>query len=457
MEDKLQYGKILPQCLDIEEAILGQIMINQNSVDRITDIIKPKSFYKDTNRIIFESILYLRQKNEPIDLLTVTNNLKICDQLELVGGAFNLTRITSSVSLATNIEYHAAVLHEYYLYRELIKHASELLTKSFDTSEDVFDLIADSMHILSSLSGFDRAKVKHIKDVFPKIVKQIDRNITNTQEITGIATGIKTFDNFSNGLQNGDMIIIAGETSNGKTALALNIGQNAAELGEKVVVYSYEMSDRQLAARILATETLVSSKEILYSKLNKDKINNVLKGVEKLSNQNIYIDELVSSKYEYLEKSIRSMVTKEGATLIIVDYLQLIKMTVKGFNKVDAVAEIANNIKGLARVLNVPIILLSQLSRDRTNPIPTLSRLKGSGDIENAADIIWLLWQPSIYNRPDFDCMNGVYTSEKNSHHIIAKGRNIGTTEFVLGFNPELTKFTNDIHENYEPVDYHKF
>lgn len=455
MEDNL--GKIQPQCLDIEDAILGQIMINQNSIDRVMDLIKPESFYKDTNRIIFESMLCLHQKNEPIDLLTVTNNLKICDQLESVGGAYNLTKITSSVSLATNIEYHAAVLHEYYLYRELIKHASELLTKSFDTSEDVFDLIAESMQLLSSLSGFDRAKVKHIKDVFPKIVQQIDRNITNTQEITGIATGIKTFDNFSNGLQNGDMIIIAGETSNGKTALALNIGQNAAELGEKVVIYSYEMSDRQLAARILATETLVSSKEILYSRLNKDKINNVLKGVEKLSNQNIYIDELISSKYEYLEKSIRSMVTKEGATLIIVDYLQLIKMTVKGFNKVDAVAEIANNIKGLARVLNVPIILLSQLSRDRNNPIPTLSRLKGSGDIENAADIIWLVWQPSIYNRPDFDCMNSVYSSEKNSHHIIAKGRNIGTTEFVLGFNPELTKFTNDIHENYEPADYHKF
>ncbi len=441
-------GRLQPQATDIEDAILGQLMINENSIDRVNDLIKTDSFYKDSNKLIYDCILDLHRNNNPIDLLTVTDKLKSKNKLEEAGGVYHLTMLTSNVSLAINIEHHAAILQEKYLYRRLIVHADELLTKSYDASDDVFDLIAESMDLLSALSGFDRANVKHIKDVFPIILQQIDRNITHSQELTGIGTGIKTFDRFSNGLQKGDLIIIAGETSNGKTALALNIGQNAAMLGEKVVVYSYEMSDRQLAARMLATESLVSSKEILYSRLDQPKIESVIQGIEKLSNESIYIDELVSSKYEYLEKSIRSMVVKEHATLIIVDYLQLIKLTVKGFNKVDAVAEIANNIKSLARTLNVPILLLSQLSRDRQNPMPTLSRLKGSGDIENAADVIWLVWQPSIYHRDDFDCINNVYSSEKNSHHIIAKGRNIGTTEFVLGFNAELTRFTNEIHES---------
>ena len=263
--------------------------------------------------------------------------------------------------------------------------------------------------------------------------------------MTGTPTGFLYFDKFSNGFQKGDLVIIAGETSNGKTSLALNIASNAAATGEKVVIYSYEMSDRQLASRMLSSESTVSSKHIMYDRLDNNQINAVNNGIDTLSQQGIYIDELASSKFEYLEKSIRAMVVKENATLIIIDYLQLIKINSKGFNKVDQVAEIANGIKSLAKILDVPIILLSQLSRDRQNPKPSLSRLKGSGDIENAADIIWLLWQPFIYGMESFDCIGEIYPSEGNSHHIIAKGRNIGTTEFALGFTPELTMFTNEI------------
>ena len=306
-------------------------------------------------------------------------------------------------------------------------------------------MFSEAQQRYSKLAGFDTGKVKHISTVLAELTGLIDRNLTGKFELTGIPTGFDQFDKFSNGLQNGDLIIIAGETSNGKTSLALNIGQYASKT-TNIGVFSYEMVDRQLAARMLSAESFVSSKEILYSRLSSEQLDKVNVGIGKLAESQIYIYDAESSNYDYLERSIRSLVINQNIGLVIIDYLQLIKIGGNRYmSKTEQMAEIANSLKNLAKTLNIPILLLSQLTRDKNNPMPTLVRLKGSGDIENAADIVWFVWRPELYNRDDFTCINDTYTARKNSHHIIAKGRNIGITEFVLGFEKEITMFTNNI------------
>jgi len=446
-----QIGKIPPQAIDIEEAVLGALMLEKNAYDTIADILRPEMFYKDAHQKLFKAISQLKHNNEPADIMSVTNKLKQQQLLEAVGGAYYVTMLTSRISSSANIEYHTSIIYQKHIARQIIQISSQLTTDAFNDQTDVFELLSNAQLILSNLSGFERANVKHITEVLPRLLKQIDKNLQNDNTITGLPSGFTFYDNWSRGLQQTDLVIIAGETSNGKTSLALNIASNAAAASYRVAIYSYEMSDLQLVARLLAPESFVSGKEMLYSRLSDENIQKVNEGINKLAQRNIFIDDLQSSEYAYLERSIRSMVTREKIQLVVIDYLQLIRNNQKGMSKADQVAEIANNLKNLAKTLNIPIILISQLSRDKNNPKPSLSRLKGSGDIENAADVVWFVWQPDIYGFDDFQANLKTYTSLGNSHHIIAKGRNIGTTEFVLGFTKPYTLFTNKIVEAQNP------
>ncbi len=436
-------GKIPPQAIDLEEAVLGSLILEEKTFQDISDIISPESFYVKNNKTIALAIWEMAAQNQNIDLLTISNKLKTMSKLDEVGGAYKLSQLCSSIGSTAHIEEHARIIQEKYLAREMIRISSVIQAKAYNDTTDVFELMANAVEAFSKLSGFNSNNIHHISEGFEKITAQIDKNINNPNHLSGIPSGLDEWDKFSSGFQPGELYIIAGESSNGKTALALKVVAFAALLKYKCAVYSREMSLQQLSARILSSQIEVSSKAIQYYKLNEMQIDRVQRGIKELEKAPIYIDEMTSSKYDYLERSIRIMVLHEGIQLVVIDYLQLITPNDSRKNKVDAIADISNSLKNLALQLKVPIILVSQLSRDKMNPEPTLSRLKGSGDIENAADVVWLLWQPARYGRLDFECKSKNYGAEGLVHNIIAKGRNIGITEFVTHFEGQYTRFKN--------------
>ena len=445
-----ELGKIPPQNIELEEAILGCLLLEGLAYLKICDIITSKSFYKTTNQTIFESIARLYKNSSPIDILTVIAELKTEGKLEEVGGPYRITMLTNRISSSENIEYWAFIVQEMFLKREMIRICTETLDKAYDDTSNYFDILNDVQSELVGTIQQNKSHMRHVSDVSKEVIKIMKSNSKSENPITGIPTGFADLDRATGGFQKGDLIIISGETSNGKTSLALNITQNAAIQKHKVGVWSYEMSDTQLTARLMASCSGVSSKSILLSKLTTEEIASVVRTITPLLNSEIFIEKAGSNSYDKLEAGIRSAVIRNGIEIAFIDYLQLVRHNVKGMSKVDSIAEIANSLKNLAHSLNIPIVLLSQLARDKENPKPSIGRLKGSGDIENAADVILFVWQPSNYKMQSFDCAGQGYQSEGLAHAFIDKGRNIGKHEFVLRFNKELTLFTDYDYINYE-------
>lgn len=438
-----QLTKIPPQAIELEEAVLGSIILEAECIHKVVDIITPESFYKNENQTIARALFDMLAKNKNIDALTLSDYLKALGKLDEIGGLYRISTLTTSIGSTANIEQHARIIQEKYLMRQIIRLNSEFQNRAFNENTDVFDLLSEIIEKFTKLTGFNNRTIKHISESLKGLMQQIEFNLINENPLLGIPTGISEFDTFSGGMQKGDLIVIAGETSNGKTALALNIAHHAANCNYRVAVYSAEMTDRQLAARVIASDCQLSAKALQYYKLNDYQLDRTHQAIGKAEKLPIYIDEMESTRYDYLERSIRIMVLRQNIDLVVIDYLQLIKSNDPRKENTAAMAEIANNIKMLARTLKIPIILISQLTRDRQNPKPSMGRLKGSGDIENAADIAWLLWQPAKYEYQNFECKTNTYQAEGLAHHIIAKGRNIGVTEFVTRFDGPTTKFTD--------------
>lgn len=441
-------GMIPPQAVNVEEALLGMALINPSSLNEVSDTIRSEIFYRENNRLLASILLEMFHKNKSIDLLTVSEVARQRGKLDELGGDVGLLNLMQHAETGGNMAVYVSIVFQKYIAREIIRLTAEMQKKAFQQEGDPFDLIADFQEMFSKLSGFDRGNVHHISEMLTDLLAVIDRNLSGNSQITGIPTGLSMFDKFSSGLQAGDLVIIAAETSQGKSSLALNIAANAATYGNKVAIFSYEMSNRQLAARLLSEKSGVSSKAIQYYPLSDENLQQVNSGLGKLEKAEIYFDDMVSSRFDYLERSIRALVSRDRMKVIIVDYLQLIRpVETRNMNKADAIAQIANDLKSLARALNVPILLLSQLSRDRNNPFPTLSRLKGSGDIENAADIVWFIYRPEYYGYGNFDFQGNTLPARDVAQHIIAKGRNIGTFEFLSHFEAHTTRFSDYIEQ----------
>jgi len=272
----------------------------------------------------------------------------------------------------------------------------------------------------------------------------INKNLRNKGELTGIGTGFSAFDKFSCGLQNSDLIVIAGETSQGKTSLALNICNNAAFMFKKKIgIYSLEMSENQLGARLMSQVSQISSKKMISARLNPLELEHLNIKIKDLVESQIYIDECSSTSLEYLINSIMGLKIRKDIDLVVIDYLQLIDNRRQGGIREQEVADTVRRLKNLAKELNIPIILISQLRRDKQDHKPTLSRLRDSGQIEEAADVIWLIYRPDHYGIQTIDFLDGTsYDSQGFAHMIIAKGRNIGTTEFILKFSKKYTTFS---------------
>ena len=454
MNQYLEAGLIPPQDLELEVVILGCLILEQSSYNRIADIITVQCFYRESHQQIYDVIVKMNKGGEKTDIMTIVGKLKNTGKLDAMGGPSFVLSLTRGVSSSVNIEDWANIIKELYLKREMIRICSENIRKAYDLSESYKDILNGVQNELLNTLAQSSNSLRHISEVAKDVIELMKLNSKSDKQLSGLPTGLKDLDRATGGLQNGDLIIIAGETSNGKTALALNIAQNCALYGHKIGIFSYEMTDIQLAARHISAASNVSSRRIMFGQMSSEEIGKVIQEITSLLNSEIYIEKTTNASFEKLEIGIRSAVIKNHIELVVIDYLQLIKLVLRGQSKADAVAEIANSLKQLAITLNIPIILLSQLSRDKENPKPSMQRLKGSGDIENAADIIYLVWRPEMYRKDVIDCAGQEFNSKGLAHLIQAKGRNIGTGEFVLRFNPEITLFSDfDVNESvFEPI-----
>jgi len=437
--------KLTPQAIDFEIAVLGAILINQNAMIEVANILSPEMFYKEAHCNIFKSMVELSKKNEPINLLTVSQHLRKSKLLEFVGGPSYLARLTDKVVSSANIEYHARILVEKSMRRNLINLTFELQKEAYDDDGDVLELISKAERNISNLFNLDTNRVLEIRNGLERMLINVANNQTQ-RAVRDMPTGFNFYDKRSGGMNTTDFVVIAGETSQGKTSLAMSIVKNIAEHGAKLAFFSLEMNTIQLCSRITSIQTGVPVIDILFNKVDTNTFNVINDGIAKLEKLPIYIDDSGTTKFDSIISSIRFMVAKYGIKLAIIDYLQLCSTNEKGKTKEEVLGDMSRRLKNIAKELNICVIALSQLSRDRANPYPTLARLRGSGQIEEAADVVIFTYRPDVYDKRFPEPFLHL---ETRGYALIdvAKGRNIGTFKFICKFNAETTHF-QDIHIN---------
>ena len=463
IEISSEYGKLPPQVIELEEVVLGALMLEKNAYDYIAEIIKSNSFYKDSHKIIYEAIENLYKKHLPVDILTVTEELRGMSKLEEAGGAYYVTYLTSRVSSAANITYHARIIAQKYIQRELIRITSDIQNKAFDDSEDVNNLLEYSEEqIFQVSSGNIKKEPMKMGPLVSEALKQIHEMSLNKKSFSGVPSGFTKIDRITSGWQKSDLIIIAGRPSMGKTAFVLAMARNiAVDFNFPVAVFSLEMSAIQLVNRLIVSETEIYADKIRNGKLTQSELLYIEDKVSSIAQAPIFIDDTPAiSILELNSKCRRLKKQNEKLELIIIDYLQL--MTTGSdmkINREQEVSIISRSLKSLAKELNIPIIALSQLNRaveSRTERRPQLSDLRESGAIEQDADLVLLIHRPERYGREMDENNNSL---KGIAEVIIAKHRNGATGEVRLKFREEYAKFTElefdeySDSENTEPVE----
>lgn len=423
-----QYGKIPPQAIDVEEAVLGALMLERDAF--INNPVKAEWFYKEEHQKIVSCIAELVSESIPIDLLQVTIKLKNKDLLELVGGPLFITQLTNKVASAAHIEFHIQIIKEKFIRRELIRISSELQIKGYDEIIDIEDIFSSLQTDLGSVMSFGDDKSCSYNEASKELVESLNSTVT-----TGIKSGFQKFDKFSGGFQKSDLIIIAGETSQGKTSLAVTSIRHCATNNIPCAIFSTEMTQRQLVARMTAQETGISSKRIMYNDLSTSEKKTVLTMIEYRKYQPIYFDDSSVNDVDKICTSIRKLKIKFNIQIVLVDFIQ----DLKGADTEAGVAEIGRKLKNIAKELDISVIAISQLKRAE-NPEPTISRLRGSGQLEEKSDVIMMIYRPEYYNRTYSEPHENI-TTEATGQVKIVKGRNIGIGSFILNFNKETTNF----------------
>jgi replicative DNA helicase len=455
MSNKNQHTtKLPPQNKEIENAILGAIMLERDSFERANELIKAETFYVDAHRLIYGAMADLFKQNQPIDILTVCEQLKKTGSLETVGGEYYVSKLTNSVVSSTHIEHHCRVIHEKYLKRELIRIGSEMVTEGYEDGTDVFESMDRFEKDLQVVSNAGTPNT--ITDLSGEIVSRVKRILELQKQdhhITGVPSGYTALDRITHGWQPTDLIILAARPSVGKTAFALNLARNAARtaVGDRkpidVGFFSLEMSKGQLVDRMLACESEVWIDKIQTGRLSESEIKNGIfaKGVQPLSKLGIYIDDTPALNIYQLRTKVRFMIRRYGVKMIIIDYLQLMSGLEdrKINNREQEISNISRNLKKVAKEENIPIIALSQLSRNveqrsGEKKVPVLSDLRDSGAIEQDADMVMFMYRPDYYG----ETMNESGENTKGLTEIsIAKHRN-GS----LANGPEAIKLKALLH-----------
>ena len=444
------YGKVPPQAKDLEEAVLGAIMLEKSAFDTVVEILKPECFYVDAHQRIYRSMQGLQQKNQPIDILTVVEELRMREELEAVGGPYYVTKLTNTVVSSANIETHSRIILQKFIQRELIRISGEIIGDAYEDSTDVFDLLDDAESKLFEITNNHlRKNFDSIDQVLVKTVQRIEDMRNRNEDITGVPSGFVSLDRITYGWQNTDLIILAARPSVGKTAFALNLARNAALHHSKptpVALFSLEMSAGQLVQRILSAESEIWLEKISRGKLEEHEMKQLYaRGIQKLATAPIYIDDTAALNIFELRAKCRRLKNKHNIGMIIIDYLQLMSgSSDRQSNREQEISKISRDLKGLAKELQVPIIALSQLSREvekrkEGSKMPQLSDLRESGAIEQDADMVMFLYRPEYYDIT----ANEMGESNKGETHIrIAKHRN-GTLETIkLRALLHIQKFT---------------
>jgi len=446
-------GKIAPQAIDMEEAVLGAIMIEKNAIDDVFPILKEKYLYKESHQHIFKAILKLHADSEPIDLLTVTESLRRADCLEEVGGPYYISQLTSKVASAANIEYHAQIILQKYLQRAFITYSTRIHQLSFDPNCDVDELMdhagSELESIISEVFG-NNSNQSYLPELLKQSLKEYDARTQLFKEgkVNGIPTPVNKLTHATNGWQNGDLIIVAGRPSMGKTAFVLACLNQAAKVNKKVAMFSLEMSGVRLTDRMLCGEADVMPERFRAGCLNSSELNDIEKAAGRLYNLGVYIDDNSGASMDYIKNRSRILHRKGECDLIIIDYLQLVETEKsKSKGREQEVAEMSRKAKLIAKELNVPVMLLAQLNRgleSRSDKRPMLSDLRESGSIEQDADVVILLYRAEYYGIISDD--NG--STRGKGELNIAKQRNgrIGTIYF--GYNESLTKIYDYMNPN---------
>ena len=447
----LEKGKIQPQALELEEAVLGAMMIDKRGVDEVIDILSPEAFYKEAHQYIFETIVQLFSETQPIDLLTVSAQLRKNAKLDLVGGDIYLIQLTQKITSSAHIEFHARIILQKFIQRSLIRISSEIIEDSYDETTDVFDLLDKAE---SKLYEVTQGNIKRSSETAQSLVIQAKKRIeeiAGKEGLSGVATGFHDLDKVTSGWQPSDLIIIAARPGMGKTAFVLSMARNIAiEFGHAVALFSLEMSSVQLITRLISSETGLSSEKLRTGKLEKFEWEQLSVKVKDLERAPLHIDDTPSLSIFDLRAKARRLVSQYNVKIIIVDYLQLMTAGGNGGkgggNREQEISTISRNLKALAKELNVPVIALSQLSRAvetrGTSKRPLLSDLRESGAIEQDADIVSFIYRPEYYKIDEWDD-EARSPTQGQGEFIIAKHRNGSLENVRLKFIGNLGKFDN--------------
>lgn len=438
-------NRVMPHDTDAEKVVLGTIMSDRNSLNEVRDILSSNCFYDSFNNQVYQAIIAIDARGESPDLITVTNEMR-------KNGSVDLFAISQISSCHTNDIYqHAALLHDKEKRRKFIEIGMTMQNKAFSESEDIVDIMSEAEESLKCVFQSSKSNMATIDDAVREVTKQMELNSSGDKKLTGTPTGFSKIDGRSGGLQKSDLIIIAADTSSGKTSLSIAFALSSACYGDGVAFYSMEMKKEQIAARMISIESGIPANEIMYSRLSPEQFDRIDRGIGKLAGKPVFFDDRSTSNIDTILASIRTMKLKYGITGAIVDYLQILTVNMKGSNKEQMMGEAARRLKNLAKELDIWIIALSQLNRDSINPIPSLARLRDSGQIGEAADVVILIYRPELYGKFYPEPFQNAET--KGTAMIdIAKGRNIGLEKFIVQFSPKTTHFY-EMDQSYRLVE----
>jgi replicative DNA helicase len=430
--------RLPPQNIEAEEAVLGALLIDPDAIIRLTTIVRPEDFYREKNGWIFDAMLTLHERREPVDYLTVCDELERRGQLEQVGGAAFMTSLINAVPTSIHAEHYSRIVERSSTRRRLIDAAGQIAGLAYQEADDVEEVVDHAEQILFGVSErrISRELVP-IKQVLSEYYDRVEYLTRHRGEIIGIPTGFSDMDKLLGGLQRSDMVILAARPSVGKTSLALSIAHNAAKkYGQRVAFFSLEMSNEQVVQRLISAETEIDSQRLRRGEIGDDEWGRFMKATSDLAETLFFVDDTPGISALELRTKARRLHAEVGIDLLVVDYLQLMRGDYRSENRVQEISAISRALKGLARELNVPVLALSQLSRgveSRTDKRPILSDLRESGALEQDADVVIFIYRDEMYNEN---------TERKNIADVmVAKHRNGPTGTVALYFKKELAQF----------------
>lgn len=445
-------GRIPPQAIDLEQAALGAIMLEQNALTTVIDILHPNVFYKEAHQKIFEAIQRLFSRSEPVDILTVTNELKSSNDLEVVGGAYYITQLTNRVASSANIEYHSRIIIQKFIQRELIRISSDIIKDAYEDSTDVFELLDKAEQNLFSVSETNlRRSFDDMRSLIREAVKQIETARSQEGNISGVPSGFTNLDRVTSGWQKSDLVILAARPGMGKTAFVLSMARNmVVDFQKPIAMFSLEMSSIQLVTRLISSESQISADKLKKGALENHEWEKLNAKISALTEASLFIDDTPALSIFELRAKCRRLKAQHDIQLAIIDYLQLMTSHTennKG-NREQEISNISRSLKSLAKELNIPIIALSQLSRAVEtrggSKRPLLSDLRESGAIEQDADMVLFIYRPEYY-KIEVDEEGNPTTGM--AELIVAKHRNGALKDIKLRFIDRYAKFA-DMEDN---------